>query len=78
MSQSTLTVKYQTTVPKEVREKLGVGPGDVLKWEILGDRVQVAAAEPAFLLREGRIKVGPGDPVEDVRKARRLLGLKGL
>jgi antitoxin PrlF len=78
MSQSTLTVKYQTTVPKEVREKLGVEPGDVLKWEILGDRVQVAAAEPAFLLREGRIKVGAGDPVEDVHKARKLIGLKGL
>jgi hypothetical protein len=39
-----------------------------------GDRVQVAAAEPAFLLREGRIKVGSGDPVEDVRKARKLIG----
>lgn len=75
---SAITVKYQTTVPKEVRKKLGVAPGDVLTWEVVGDRVQVAAAEPAFLLREGRIKVGPGDPVEDVRKARRLMGLKGL
>lgn len=78
MTKSTVTVKYQTTVPKEVRKKLGVGPGDVLTWEVLGDRVQVTAAEPAFLLREGRIKVGPGDPVEDVRKARELMGLKGL
>jgi AbrB family looped-hinge helix DNA binding protein len=78
MPESTITVKYQTTVPKEVREKLGVGPGDVLKWEIVGDRVQVVTAEPTFLLREARIKVGPGDPVEDVRKARKLMGLKGL
>jgi len=78
MTESTITVKYQTTVPKEVREKLGVGPGDILKWEVVGDRVQVATAEPTFLLREGRIKVGPGDPVEDVRKARKLMGLKGL
>jgi AbrB family looped-hinge helix DNA binding protein len=78
MAESTITVKYQTTVPKEVREKLGVGPGGVLKWEILGDCVQVATAEPAFLRREGRVKVGPGDPVEDVRKARKLMGLMGL
>jgi AbrB family looped-hinge helix DNA binding protein len=78
MTKSTITVKNQTTVPKEVREKLGVGPGDILKWEVLGDRVQVVAAEPAFLLREGRIKVGPGDPAEDVRKARKLMGLQGL
>lgn len=78
MAESTITVKFQTTVPKEIREKLGVGPGDVLKWEILGDHVQVATAESAFLLREGRIKVGPGDPVKDVQKARKLMGLKGL
>jgi AbrB family looped-hinge helix DNA binding protein len=74
MTKSTITVKCQTTVPKKVRKKLGVGPGDVLTWEVLGDRVQVVADEPAFLLREGRIKVGPGDSVEDVRKARKLMG----
>jgi AbrB family looped-hinge helix DNA binding protein len=78
MTKSTLTVKYQTTIPKEVRRKLGVVPGDVLTWEVVGDRVQVAAPEPGFLLREGRIKVGPGDPVEDVRNARNLMGRTGL
>lgn len=26
---------------------------------------------------QGSIKVGPGDPVEDVRKARQLIGTKG-
>jgi hypothetical protein len=40
--------------------------------------VQIAPAEPASLKREGCIKVGPGDPVEDVRRARELIGLKGL
>jgi bifunctional DNA-binding transcriptional regulator/antitoxin component of YhaV-PrlF toxin-antitoxin module len=30
MRKSTLTGKYQTTVPKEVREKLGARPGYVL------------------------------------------------
>lgn len=59
MTKSTITVKNQTTVPRETREKL-----------------LVSAASPAFLRGEGRIKVGPGDSVEDVRKARKLLGLK--
>jgi bifunctional DNA-binding transcriptional regulator/antitoxin component of YhaV-PrlF toxin-antitoxin module len=77
MAKSTITVKYQTTVPKEVRRKLGVGPSDVLQWELVGDHVRVTAATPAFLQREGSIKVGPGDPVEDVRRARELIGLKG-
>jgi bifunctional DNA-binding transcriptional regulator/antitoxin component of YhaV-PrlF toxin-antitoxin module len=74
MADSTITVKNQTTVPKEVRERLAVGPSDVLKWEVVGDRVLVSAASPAFLEREGRIKVEPGDVVEDVRKARARMG----
>jgi AbrB family looped-hinge helix DNA binding protein len=78
MTKSTITVKYQTTVPKEVREKLGVHPSDVLQWEVVGDHVRVTAATPAFLALQGSIKVGPGDPVEDVRKARELIGLQGL
>ena len=78
MPKSTITVKYQTTVPKEVREKLGARPGDVLQWEVVGDHVRVTAAAPAFLALQGRFKVGPGDPVEDVRKARELMGTKGL
>jgi AbrB family looped-hinge helix DNA binding protein len=76
MARSTITVKYQTTVPKEVREKLGARPGDVLQWEVIGDHVRVRAADPAFLALQGRFKVGPGDPVEDVRKARELMGTK--
>lgn len=78
MPKSKITVKYQTTVPKEVREKLKVGPSDVLQWELFGDYIRVTASEPAFLKREGSIKVGPGDPVEDVKEARKLIGLKGL
>jgi bifunctional DNA-binding transcriptional regulator/antitoxin component of YhaV-PrlF toxin-antitoxin module len=76
MTKSTITVKNQTTVPKEVREKLAVGPSDILQWEVVGNRVLVSAARPAFLDREGRIKVGPGDSVADVHQARRLMGVK--
>jgi bifunctional DNA-binding transcriptional regulator/antitoxin component of YhaV-PrlF toxin-antitoxin module len=76
MTKSRITVKNQTTVPREVREKLAVGPSDSLQWEMVGNRFLVSAATPAFLNREGRIKVGPGDVVEDVRKARRLMGTR--
>jgi len=76
MTKSRITVKNQTTVPREVREKLAVGPSDTLQWEVVGNRVFVSAAKPAFLSREGRIKVGPGDAVEDVRHARSLMGTK--
>jgi bifunctional DNA-binding transcriptional regulator/antitoxin component of YhaV-PrlF toxin-antitoxin module len=77
MTKSTITVKNQTTVPKEVREKLGVGPSDVLQWEVLGNYVRVTPASRAFLDLQGSFKVGPGDPVEDVRRARELMGKEG-
>ena len=77
MSKSTITVKYQTTVPKEVREKLKVGPSDVLQWEVAGDHVRVTASSRAFLDLRGSFKVGPGDPVEDVRRARERMGTEG-
>lgn len=76
MTKSRITVKNQTTVPREVREKLAVGPSDSLQWEMVGNRFLVSAAKPAFLNREGRIKVGNGDVVEDVRRARSLMGTR--
>lgn len=39
---SRLGAKWQTTVPRSVREALGVGPGDSLAYRIEGDRVFVS------------------------------------
>jgi AbrB family looped-hinge helix DNA binding protein len=78
MSKSLITSRHQTTIPKDVREKLGIGPGDVLQWEILEDGVRVTVTSRAFLRLRGTFKVGPGDPVEDVRRARKLIGNEGL
>jgi AbrB family looped-hinge helix DNA binding protein len=41
MSASKLTVKYQATVPKEVREFLGLSSGDGIQWEIEDGQVVV-------------------------------------
>lgn len=32
-----ITSKGQTTVPRKIREALGVGAGDLLAWEVFGD-----------------------------------------
>ena len=45
---STITSKGQTTVPKEVRDALDVGPGDKTTWEVNGGRVSVTTERPAF------------------------------
>jgi AbrB family looped-hinge helix DNA binding protein len=41
---SKITAKAQTTVPKEVREALGVKPGDMLVYRISKGRVTLARA----------------------------------
>lgn len=41
-----LTSKAQTTLPKEVREALGVKPGDMLVYRITKGKVTLARAEP--------------------------------
>ncbi len=41
-----LTSKAQTTLPKEVREALGVKPGDMLVYRITKGQVTLARAEP--------------------------------
>jgi bifunctional DNA-binding transcriptional regulator/antitoxin component of YhaV-PrlF toxin-antitoxin module len=71
---STITSKYQTTVPKPIRDGLRLGERDVLIWELESDGARVRPAARKFLELRGSIKVGPGSPVEDVRKARLLRG----
>jgi antitoxin PrlF len=43
---SKVTAKSQTTVPKEVREALGVKPGDMIVYRIAKGKVTLARAEP--------------------------------
>jgi bifunctional DNA-binding transcriptional regulator/antitoxin component of YhaV-PrlF toxin-antitoxin module len=59
-------------VPPEVREALHLEAGDQLTWEVHGEKVAVTTERPAFWRWEGFIKVGPGDVVDDVAKAREL------
>lgn len=75
MVESKITSKNQTTVPRDVRDRLGIGPGTVLRWEVRGDgEVRLRVADPVFLNRRGSIQVGPGSPVDDVRRARESRG----
>ncbi len=77
MIKSTITSKHQVTIPRLVREQLGVGSGDVLVWDVREGRAQVSAATTAFLGRRGSVHVGPGSVVDDVARARRQRGSQG-
>ena len=43
---SRLSSKGQVTIPSEVREKLELHPGDMVLYEVEGDRVLLRRAEP--------------------------------
>lgn len=46
---STLTAKAQTTIPREVRDRLKLQPGDRLVYEIEDDTVRLRKAQPVDL-----------------------------
>lgn len=50
MSDATLTAKGQTTIPKEIRERLGLEPGDKLTFTVLSDGTVVMRAKTRKLL----------------------------
>jgi antitoxin PrlF len=43
---SRLTTKSQTVIPKAVREKMGLKPGDFVRYQLEGDKVVIERATP--------------------------------
>ena len=67
---STVTVKYQTTIPKAVREQLGIAVNDALEWVVDKGRVIVRPVHSNFLRHRDTIKTGAGDIGADIQAAR--------
>ena len=67
---SVITSKYQTTIPKKVREKLKLAVNDSLEWKVVKGQMVVYPIQKRFLLRRNTISVGRGDPRKDIEKAR--------
>ena len=64
MSESTITAKGQTTVPKDVRDVLGAKPGTRLVWHVLpGGRLIVRAKTGSILEARGMLKSPHKRPV---------------
>ena len=43
---SKLTAKGQTTIPREVRDRLALKPGDLIAFDVEGDVAQLRKVEP--------------------------------
>ncbi|MDT1062033.1 type II toxin-antitoxin system PrlF family antitoxin [Paracoccus sp. CPCC 101403] len=77
MSESTITIKGQTTLPKTVRQALELGPGDRLRYVILDDgqvrlmRTRAVSELAGMLHRPGRPPVSLADMDEAIGQAAR-------
>ena len=67
---STVTAKYQTTIPKAVREQMGIRVHDSLEWTVDGGKIVVQPAQSAFLNFRSSVKIGSGDIPADIQSAR--------
>lgn len=70
--ESTVTSKFQTTIPKNIREQLNISVKDTLDWEIENGKIVVAVNKSNFLTYKNAIKVGPGNIEADIRRSRKL------
>lgn len=69
---STVTAKFQTTIPKEVRDKLGIEIHGALEWVIEKGKVTVYPVRNTFLRYRNAVKTGAGDIAVDIERAREL------
>jgi len=70
--QSTITSKYQTTIPKMIRERLGLSVKDTLEWKVEKGKITVCPAKKNFLKYRNTVKTGRGDIYADIETARKL------
>jgi AbrB family looped-hinge helix DNA binding protein len=47
----TISPKFQVVIPKAIRERLGLSPGQKLQAVLYGDRIELIPIEPARRLR---------------------------
>jgi AbrB family looped-hinge helix DNA binding protein len=70
--QSIITSKYQTTIPKAIRENIGLSIKDALDWKVERGRIIVSPVKQNFLKYRNTIKTGPGNIADDIEVARNL------
>jgi AbrB family looped-hinge helix DNA binding protein len=69
---STITSKYQTTIPKAIRINLGLSIKDALEWKVENGKVILYPAKRNFLNYRNSVKIGQGDIAGDIEAARNI------
>lgn len=76
MEETKVTPKYQTTIPKEIREYLGIKPGGAVRWHLVKGMVVVDVHKKIknpvkFLTSQTKLDL---DAVKLVREVREEFG----
>jgi AbrB family looped-hinge helix DNA binding protein len=69
---SIITSKFQTTIPKAIRENLGLSVKDALEWKVEKGKVTLYPAKSNFLTYRNTVKTGRGDIADDIEISRNL------
>lgn len=74
---SKITSGYRVTIPKALAERLGVGPGDEVEWQVDGDELRVRPARAKKPLSvEERLKMFD-ESTKRIAAYQKRRGLKG-
>ena len=77
MYESTVTAKGQTTLPKDVRDLLGLEPGDRIRYLVTGDTVRILRPRKAMSLCGALKHEGPPVSLEAMDAAVRNRASRG-
>jgi len=69
--QTVISSKFQTTIPKKIREQLSLSVSDALEWAVEDGRIIVTSPQADFLKYRNSIHVGSGDIQDDIKQARK-------
>lgn len=69
MLNSTITTKGQTTLPKEIRDSLGLKPGDKVRYVVLDEGALIMPVRPTSRLFRSLKYYGPVVSLEDMKQA---------
>lgn len=73
---SKITAKFQTTIPKKIREEMKLSINDSIEWKIENGKVFIEPANKPFLYYRSSINVGAGDIEEDIEMAKKSIAEK--
>lgn len=67
---SAITSKFQTTIPKIIRETVKLSIHDTLEWKLEDGKITVYPVQKNFLQYQNYIKTGPGNIEDDLENAK--------